>query len=42
MIVYLTEPADVERWLDPDAGLDDVVKLLRPPPDGWLAGEAIS
>jgi len=39
MIVFLTEPEDVERWLDPDAGESDVVDLLRPPPDGWLAAE---
>ncbi len=41
MIVFLTEPHDVARWLDPDAGPDDVVALLKPPPDGWLAGEPL-
>ncbi len=41
MVVFLTEPQDVQRWLDPAAGRDDVVDLLRPPPAGWLAGEPL-
>ena len=39
MIVFLTEPQEVERWLDRDAGPDDVHDLLLLPSDGWLAGE---
>jgi len=42
MIVFLTEPEEVERWLDPDAGEDDVVDLLKSPQDGWLAAEALN
>jgi putative SOS response-associated peptidase YedK len=41
IVVFLTEPKDVKRWLDPEAGRDDVVDLLRPPPDGRLAGEPL-
>ncbi|MEM8875644.1 MAG: SOS response-associated peptidase family protein [Planctomycetota bacterium] len=35
MVVFLTEPEDVDRWLDRDAGADDVLDLLKPPPEGW-------
>jgi putative SOS response-associated peptidase YedK len=42
MVVFLTEPDEVARWLDPDLGAGDVVDLLKPPPDGWLAGEALA
>lgn len=41
MVVFLTEPNDIERWLDPDADADNVADLLKPPPDGWLAGEPL-
>ena len=41
MVVFLTDPADVSRWLDPDAGGDDVMDLFKPPPAGWLAGEPL-
>lgn len=41
MIVFLTEAADVEWWLAPDAGQDDVADLMKLPPDGWLAGRAM-
>ena len=41
MVVFLTEPAGVERWLDPEADPDEVAELLKPPPDGWLAAEPL-
>ena len=30
------------RWLDPDAGADDVADLLAPCPDDWLCVRPVS
>lgn len=35
-VVFLTERADLDRWLDDGMGPEDVRDLLKPPPAGWL------
>ncbi|MEM8783794.1 MAG: hypothetical protein AAGE65_13195 [Planctomycetota bacterium] len=34
MVAFLTEPKDADRCLSRDAGPDDVLDLLKPPPEG--------
>lgn len=41
MLAFLAEPEDVDAWLDVDRTFKDVRQLLRPAPDGWLAGARI-
>src|SRR5262245_53670930 len=33
---------ELNRWLKPDAGADELQPLLRPRPDGWLEAVAVS
>ena len=40
MVVFLTEPNDVNAWLDPGRSFEEVKSLLRAAPAGWLAAEA--
>jgi putative SOS response-associated peptidase YedK len=42
MVVFLTEQADITRWLDHDVTPADAATLLKPPPEGWLAAEALT